>query len=91
MTPIPPADDEFSPSYWRERARHAENIAAEAGPINKHILEGVAWSYHEMADLMELHSHRKLQGPGAPPRNPDDNSRSKLPTSKLGKPAAMSL
>jgi len=53
MTPTKPANDELSPNYWRERAREAREAAKEVHPMNRKILEEVAASYEEMADLME--------------------------------------
>lgn len=60
--------DQLSPTYWRERARQAEVTAADASPPNRRILQDVACSYHEMADLMEVHhrfersDHNGLEG-----------------------------
>jgi len=53
MTSDTPATDGLSPSYWRERAREAREAAREVHPMNRKILEEVAASYEEMADLME--------------------------------------
>jgi len=42
--------------YWRQRAREARDAIKDiANPANKKILEEVAQSYEEMADLMEGH------------------------------------
>jgi len=62
MTSKTPANDEFSPRYWRERAREAREAAKEVHPMNRKILEEVAVSYEEMADLMERRDHPKDVG-----------------------------
>jgi len=47
------ACDDLSPAYWRLRAREVWETAREAHPLNRKILEDVAVSYEEMADLLE--------------------------------------
>lgn len=59
MTPRTPANDEFSPRYWRERAQEAREAARDVHPMNRKILEDVAASYEEMADLMERRDRPK--------------------------------
>jgi len=45
----------LQPDYWRQRAKEARDAAREVHPGNRKILEDVAQSYEEMADLMEKH------------------------------------
>jgi hypothetical protein len=54
MTGIHHHPKELRPGYWRQRAQEArEAIKDITNPANKKILEEVAQSYDEMADLME--------------------------------------
>jgi hypothetical protein len=49
-----PKGDSLSPQYWRTRAQEVRQaIIGIAHPKNKKILEQVAKSYDEMADLLE--------------------------------------
>jgi len=42
--------------YWRQRAQEAREAVNDiTNPANKRVLEEVAQSYEEMADLMEEH------------------------------------
>jgi hypothetical protein len=44
----------LQPSYWRQRAKEAREAAKDIiNPANRKILEDVAKSYDDMADLME--------------------------------------
>jgi hypothetical protein len=53
--------------YWRQRAQEArEAIKDITNTANKRILEEVAQSYEEMADLMEGHE-RLTHAPRDPP------------------------
>ena len=46
----------LQPCYWRQRAKEArEGAKGIVHPANRKILEDVAISYEEMADLMEKH------------------------------------
>jgi hypothetical protein len=55
--------DDLSPAYWRGRAAEARLAAADVHPANRKILDEVAASYEEMADLLELAQRRKEPGP----------------------------
>jgi hypothetical protein len=54
----------LQPAYWRERAKETRDAAKDIShPANRKILEDVAQSYEEMADLVE-----KRDRPRARPR-----------------------
>jgi hypothetical protein len=54
MSTADPKGDSLSPQYWRMRAGEVRTaIKGIAHPKNKKILEQVAKSYDEMADLLE--------------------------------------
>jgi hypothetical protein len=54
MSITDPKGDNLSPRYWRARAEEVRQaIAGIAHPENRKILEQVAKSYDEMADLLE--------------------------------------
>lgn len=58
------------PDYWRQRATEAREAARDVHPANRKILEDVAQSYEEMADLMEKHE-RPAPPSGAAPAAAD--------------------
>jgi hypothetical protein len=63
--------------YWRQRAHEArEAIKDITNPANKKILEEVARSYEEMAELIEGHGHfvpaPRDRSPGARGTTPVD-------------------
>ena len=61
----------LKPRYWRERAAEAREAAKDVHPANRKILEDVAQSYEEMADLMEKHERRSASAAHhAPPPIP---------------------
>jgi len=43
----------LSPAYWRQWADKAREAARDVHPLNRQILEDVAISYEEMAQLVE--------------------------------------
>jgi len=58
----------LQPKYWRQRAGEAREAAKDVvHPANRKILEDVARSYEEMADLME--KHERSAGPAPPNGN----------------------
>jgi hypothetical protein len=50
--------DTLSPAYWRRWADRAREAARDVHPVNRQILEDVAISYEEMAQLVESHRPR---------------------------------
>ena len=67
----------LQPGYWRQRAAEArEGAKGIVHPANRKILEDVAISYEEMADLMEKHqrstvpARRIAPAAARPPANP---------------------
>ncbi|HEX4508282.1 MAG TPA: hypothetical protein VH722_21320 [Alphaproteobacteria bacterium] len=58
----------LQPDYWRQRARETREAAREVGhPGNRKILEEVAVSYEEMADLMEKRERPAARTSQIPP------------------------
>jgi hypothetical protein len=66
MIPSHPTKKELSPTYWRQRAKEVRDAARDVHPINRKILEEVAASYEEMADLMESRGRPKAWNQRAP-------------------------
>jgi hypothetical protein len=62
--------EDLSPAYWRGRAEEARLAAADVHPANRKILDEVAASYEEMADLLELAQRRRA--PELPRRLPTE-------------------
>jgi len=60
MNPTHSAKKELSPTYWRRRAQEVREAAKDV-QVNKAILEEVAASYEEMADLMECRARPKTR------------------------------
>lgn len=75
----------LQPDYWRQRAKEAREAAREVHPGNRRILEDVAQSYEEMADLMEKHERPAkpalLPGPAAK-RIPDGRHQRPVPPAR---------